>query len=142
MKTAALVGVVLSLAGCSSRDDEPEPCSMLHRDGAYLQSYDERPGGTCGAVTDQVVVIDRNSLNTLPPGCAFDANDRVSKDECQLTRNYTCPLDGAPGTVSVIAVTKESDGGAKLSGLFTATMRDGDGAFVCASTYDIMAVRQ
>jgi hypothetical protein len=143
MKTATLGILVLSLTACSGADkDAAEDCAGTHRNGTYLQSFRERSGGTCGAVSDQVIAFDSRNSGTLGDGCAFDADDTVSADQCKLTRSYTCPLDGAPGTVSIVAITTEHDGGAKVTGTFTSRIHDGDGALVCASTYDVSYVRQ
>ena len=114
---------------------------MSHRVGTYIQSFAERDGGSCGAIGDQVIVIGDNG-GALPDGCAFDGDDITSADECKLTRRYTCPLDGAPGTASFVAVSVEQAGGRKLTGTVTATMYDGGGALVCKSTYDVSAERQ
>lgn len=135
MKSAALAGVVVLLAGCSGGDDAPVPCSLAHRKGTYIQHFAERSGGTCGAVSDQLVEI--TTGGGVPPGCAYDADDKPSADECNLTRRYTCQLDGAPGTVSIVAITTEHDGGAKFDGILTSTIRNADGVVSCVSSYDV-----
>jgi len=139
MKSAALAGIVVLLAGCSGTD-APEPCSLAHRRGTYVQHFDERPNGTCGAVSDQIVEL--TTGGGVPPGCRYDADDKPSFDECNLTRRYTCPLDGAPGTVSIVAVTTERDGGASFDGVFTSTIRDADGTIQCVSSYDVTYTRR
>ena len=133
--------VVLLSVACSGADDSEASCSSAHRSGTYVAHFTERPAGTCGAITDQVVQLSPGEAS-LPAGCAFDAPDSVSSDECGLTRQYSCPLDGAPGTVSVVAFSKERDGGRSFTGTLTAKMYDGTGALACASTYDVTWSRQ
>lgn len=138
MRSAALVGVVLLLAGCSSHH-KAVPCDLAHRKGTYIQHFAERSGGSCGAVSDQIVEI--TTGGGVAPGCRYDADDKPSLDQCDLTRRYTCPLDGAPGTVSIVAITTEHDGGAKFDGIFTSTIRDAAGAIQCVSSYDVTYTR-
>jgi hypothetical protein len=127
--------------GGSGGDVSPtEGCDLAHRTGTYVQSFTERAGGNCGPLPDQVGVIE--DALALPVGCTLDKPDKASADQCDLTRAFTCPLDGAPGTVSTVAFTSESDGGATLAGLFTLRIYDGDGALVCLGTYDLVATRQ
>lgn len=140
MKKASLAGVVLLLTGCSGGNDEPTPCSLAHRKGTYVVHYDERANGTCGAISDALVQLTTGS--SVPPGCRYDAEDKPSRDECDLTRRYTCPLDGAPGEASYVAITTERDGGAKFDGIVTVTARDDGGAVICVSSYNVSFTRR
>jgi hypothetical protein len=129
------------LVGCSGGDDDkPVPCSGAHRNGTYLAHFTERPHGNCGPIADQIVQISPGP--NLPPGCAFDQTDTGSVDQCSLTRAYTCPLDGAPGTISIVGISKEQNGGASFVGTETAKVYDGNGALVCTSTYAVEWTRQ
>lgn len=130
------------LVGCSG-EDEPEPCDIAHRDGTYVQSFDERPGGTCGPLSDQVVAIDADAMSSstgVPLDCALDAPDELSADQCSVTRAYSCNFDGT--TVSFVGISKERDGGARLEGTVTGTVFSPDGSLSCRSTYDVLWVRQ
>jgi hypothetical protein len=141
MQIITFLGIGLFLAACSGSDsDGSEPCSGAHRSGTYVAHFTERAHGNCGPIADQVVQISTGP--NLPPGCAFDATDTGSVDQCTLTRAYTCPLDGAPGTISIVGVSKEEDGGARFVGTETARVYDGSGALVCSSTYDVVWARQ
>ncbi len=134
-----IFALLVLCSACSDGGDESEPCDLAHRRGTYVQSFDERSGGTCGAISDQIVEI--TTGGGVPPGCGYDADDKVSKDQCDLTRRYTCPLDGAPGTVSIVAITTEHDGGDRFTGIFTSTVRNEDGSIACVSSYDITYTR-
>jgi hypothetical protein len=137
-KSAVVMGVLL--AACSGSGDEPESCSLAHRKGTYVVHYDERANGSCGAISDQIAEI--TTGGGVPPGCGYDADDKPSADECDLTRKYTCPLDGVPGTVSIVAITTERDGGDRFDGIATTTIRDSDGVIQCVSTYDVTYTRR
>ena len=140
MKSAVLVGLVGLFAGCSS-DDESPPCSLAHREGTYLAHFTEHADGTCGAISDQVVVLN-GEKTPLPSGCAFVLNEGVTTDKCSLTRYYKCPLDGMPGSGSFIAVSAERDGGAKLTGTLNVNRFDDVGMLTCVSTYEATYTRQ
>ena len=132
MAKALWAGVVLLIAGCSS--DDAEPCSLAHRMGAYVQHFAERANGNCGEISDQIVEL--TTGGGVPPGCGYDADDKPSADECTLTRRYTCPLENG-GTVGIVAITTEHDGGETFDGVFTSTVRDQAGALACVSSYDV-----
>jgi hypothetical protein len=131
--------VVLLASGCSSKDDAPS-CDLAHRVGTYVQHTTERAGGTCGILADQVVRVD--NPGGLPPGCTKDAADSASGDRCEYDRSYTCETTNPAGAVSIVATTTEHDGGAKLTGVLSMTIRDDTGAFVCSSAYDVVFTRQ
>jgi hypothetical protein len=133
------MGVVLSLAACSG-SDEGEPCDLAHRDGTYLLRYQARDGANCGELPDTVVRLDADA--PLSPECSLDAPDDVSGDQCDFTRSFTCATADPDGTVQGVAITKERGGGAQLVGLYTVTIRDAAGEYVCSGTYDMSAVRQ
>jgi hypothetical protein len=132
--------LVLPLALACSGSDEAEPCDVAHRNGTYLQSFRERPGGTCGPLSDQVTVL--SGLEGPGGSCVLDAPDQVSSDQCKLTRQLSCVTDGVDGSQSAVAVSTEKDSGDRIEGTFTIRVFDGGGALVCASTYDTVAVRQ
>lgn len=138
MRSAALVGVVLLLAGCSK--DKPVACDLAHRTGTYVQHLVERAGGSCGIVADTVVRTD--NPGGLPPGCTKDAADSASTDRCRYDRSYTCTVADPAGTISVVGTTTEHNGGATLTGVLSMTIKDNTGAFVCASAYDATFTRQ
>jgi hypothetical protein len=142
MKSAILAGMVLFSIGCSGGDDaKPVPCSGAHRTGTFIAHFVERAGGTCGHITDTVTKLDSTS-GQLAPGCMFDDTDTGSVDQCSLTRAITCPLDGVPGTVSLVAVSTEHDGGKSFTGTTTSRIYDGNGTLQCVSTYDVTWTRQ
>jgi hypothetical protein len=127
------------LVGCSSKNDPP-PCDLAHRIGTYLEHTVERAGGTCGILPDQVVRTD--NPGGLPPGCTKDAADSASRDRCEYDRSYTCITTSPDAATSVVGTTTEHNGGATLTGVLSLTIRDGNGAFVCASAYDVTFTRQ
>lgn len=142
MKTA-LLGILVLLSAACSGSDEGEACDVAHRDGTYLQTFEERAGGTCGALADQVVVVDADAMSSntgVPLDCALDSPDELSADQCSITKVYTCAFDTQ--TISFVGITTERDGGKRLTGTVTATAFDLDGALVCRSTYDVAFVRQ
>jgi hypothetical protein len=96
--------------------------------------------GTCGPVPDGVT-RQNPTLNSIGNGCALDADDDLSADKCSLSRSATCPTDDG-GTISLVGVVKEQDGGAKLTGLLTVTLRNEAGSAVCMGTYDATYTRQ
>ena len=143
MPRLPILAVVLISTGCSGGDDKPEPCSLAHRDGTYLQSFTEHPGGTCGPLQDQIVKLDASAgtaMTGVPINCALDSADEVSSDQCKLTRAYTCM--NSTGSGSVVAISTEQDGGATITGTSTTTLFDLNGMVRCRSTYDIRFVRQ
>lgn len=139
MKTPILnLVVLLSLGtGACSDDAGAVDCSKAHRSGTFLAKFTEREGGSCGPIPETVARLD---ADTLLEGCELDAPDDWSADECTLTRSYTCPLDGAPGSASFVAVSHESADG--FEGTSTARVYDTAGALVCTSTYDVTWTRQ
>ena len=141
MPRLPILAVVLISTACSGGDDKPDvPCSGAHRTGTYIAHFVERAGGTCGPITDAVTKLDNSGA--LPPGCSFDDADTGSADRCTLTRSITCPLDGVPGTVSLVAVSTEHDGGKTFTGTTTSRIKDADGRLQCVSTYDCTWSRQ
>lgn len=139
MKSAALAGIVVLLAGCSG-GDKAAPCDLAHRIGTYVEHVVERAGGSCGIIPDQVVRTD--NPGGLPPGCTKDAADSASSDRCNYDRSYTCVTTNPDAATSVVATTTEHNGGATLTGVLSLTIRDGAGAFVCSSAYDVTFTRQ
>lgn len=136
-----LIPFLVVLVGCSGAD-EGEPCDLAHRDGTYVQSFSERDGGTCGELSDQVVILSdgMGSTSGVPQNCAEDAPSELSADQCSLTRAYSCEFDGT--IVSFVGVTTERDGGARLVGTVTSTVFNPDGSMSCRSTYDVTFTRQ
>jgi hypothetical protein len=142
MKRTTLAMMVVLLGGCSG-EDEPEPCSLSHRDGAYVQTFRERSGGSCGPLQDQVVILDAKAMTAnsgVPLDCALDADDQISADQCKVTRAYTCAIP--TGSVSFVGLAEEQDGGARITGTVTTTLFDASGALKCRSTYDVTYTRQ
>lgn len=137
MRITLFLGAVILSTGCSG--DDAEPCDLAHREGTYLAQYRTR-SGDCGALPDAVIRLDANG--ELTPTCALDAPDDVSADQCSLTRSLTCAVENPDGTIQGVVITHERDGGARFEGLYTITIRDGAGAYVCGGTYDVTATRQ
>lgn len=132
-----ILGLVVVLTACSGSDEEP--CDLSHRDGTYLAQYNNR-SGDCGALPDVVVRLDADAGPA--DGCSLDLPDDISADRCTLTRSFTCIVKQPDGTIQGVMVTHERDGGASFDGLYTLTIRDGSGAYVCSGTYDVIATRQ
>lgn len=140
----AILGLVLLsgvLAGGCSGSDGSVQCAQTDRAGAYLAHYSERANGTCGAIPDTVLRF--SGSTAASPGCAFDAPDSWSTDQCTLERSISCAIPGTNQTLTGVASTHETEsGGAKISGVETITIYDVNGAFLCTSTYDLTATRQ
>lgn len=137
MKTVVVIGVLLT--ACSGTDNEDTGCELAHRSGTYLVHYTEHSNGDCGALPDEVARVD--DALALAPGCTLDAADDVSADACQLSRSFTCA--GKDGSRLVVqSTTRERDGGATLTGVFSTQLLDSSGGYVCSSAYDLRYTRQ
>lgn len=138
MTRALSSAVVLLAVGCSS-EDVTQACALEHRNGTYLLHLTVRDGN-CPPVPDSVNRMGP-TLNSAGNDCALDVDDDLSDDECSLTRSATCPSDDG-GSASTVSVTTEHDGGAKVTGLITVTLRNDSGEVVCTGTYDATFTRQ
>lgn len=140
----AIGGMVLFLAACSgSEGSEAEECDLANREGTYLRTYVEHSMGSCGPLRSELVVI-KGSFLGIPEGCALDEPSRASADGCESTTSFTCPFedDGPATTSSFVSSIRESDGGARVTGVLQARFHDDAGALVCASIYDVFYERQ
>jgi hypothetical protein len=134
---------LLLLASCGSEDDEPFTCSQSDRAGTYLMHLDERPNGTCGPASDELVRLDGSG--GIGDTCAFDAPDTWSADQCRLDRSITC-CDGGFCTTVVGFTEQQDETGSEISGVLTLRIQEiglsGTVIDGCASTYDVTAARQ
>lgn len=139
--TRFILGLGLLVCACGSSDDAVQ-CSKTDRTGTYVAHFAERADGSCGAIPDTVLRFDGSS-GALAAGCVLDAPDVWSSDQCKLDRSMSCAIAGTDQTLSIVASTHQLDSdGIKIAGVESVTAYDGNGAFVCASTYDLTATRQ
>ena len=126
----ALVAV-LALVGCASSVSVPAPANdgpCTDRSGAYLARWVERSGGTCGPLSDSVVLVkpgnvldDPNCKGTL----TADANN------CKAHGTVTC-TGGVTETLTCNFAADASNGSCVISV---------DGGR-CFSTYDVTLTKQ
>lgn len=137
MTRVALIGVLL--AGCSDDGGGAQPCDLAHRNGTFVAHAEERAGGDCGSLPDEVVRV--NDPGGLGPGCVKDLPDDASPDRCRYDRSYTCTADDG-SQASFDVTTSETDGGDRFSGVLAVTLLDPNGDYVCASAYNVTYTRQ
>lgn len=113
---ALLAAAVLVLAGCAPSG----PCAP--RTGTYVAHYEQRPGGTCGTLTDVVVM----GGDDIGPGCT--GTSTPSADNCVVDFSEMC-TDSA-GTFHFTGESMWSTDG--NSGEAVVTYSES-----CVSTYDI-----
>ena len=134
---AAVGTAVLCQAACGG--DDPG-CDIGDRQGVYLQQMTQRPGGTCGAVPDEVIDVRSGGASESAMACQERVPDELSDASCQLTRSLSCSVPGG-GTTTILAVTTDIYGdGSVFEGTMTVTVVDpvyGD----CRSTYDLRMER-
>jgi hypothetical protein len=125
-----LLGLVASV-GC---DTECEPLV-----GSYLVEFDERDGGTCGEITDTLVIVSPD--DEVAPGCSF--SQTTSGDQCTLETEAVCEDASTASTSTVTRVLTSAPDGATAEGIASLRVADtSTGDTICVSTYDIRAERQ
>lgn len=132
----AVVGVV----GCSSDDSSggssgvPNEVNACATKGAtYLVHQEERPGGTCGAIPDQIVNIDDPSIT------AFTC-ESVTQENC-VARGTACKTHEKGCDVTNTYMTTFAADGSSAESVETYNISCSDGSY-CTSTYDAAMTRQ
>ncbi len=124
--------LLLALTGCSSSQSNEgsggSAPSCAARTGNYLAHFVERPGGSCGQITDAVAPAGEH-----PAGC--QGTDQPSADNCSIDVNQTCPLQDG-GTLEETGTSHWSVDGSKGTAVITITRKPAAGAS-CTSTYDV-----
>lgn len=136
LPTLLTLSTVFTLAGCGFE------CALEERQGTYLMSLEESPGGTCGPVSDMVVVLN-DEASSFGVGCVIESQS-ISEDQCQLHSQITCVDSGNRLVTEVSGTTlQEAAGADQLSGVMTFHFRDLDtGVSLCTSTYNVVYLRQ
>ena len=120
-------------------------CDERDRIGTYLLTWDERTGD-CGPVDEGISRITGATSGTSPSGasqCQITDPPFLSDDRCTLTNSVACvTVDGL--VLEGLGVTTQQDSGSnRITGIFDVSIRDqSTGALLCASTYDVVYVRQ
>jgi hypothetical protein len=146
MKTSGAVLAGVLLVACGSDAGTPGTdftCdSSQDRSGVYLVHSVERPGGTCGALTDGLTRFDGGmAVQQSDTQCEALVPTTVTDSGCTFANSLRCA--GTDGSVSdVTGTTTQLDAsGAKLDGIFSETVTLADG-YSCSSTYDVTYTRQ
>lgn len=133
---AAIVGVV----GCSSDESGsgsagvPNQLNECATKGAtYFAHHEERPGGTCGQVPDQVV-------NTDDPGITASTCASVTQENC-VARGTSCKSFEKGCEITLTYMTKFTADGSSATSVGTYNISCSDGSY-CTSTYDVTMTRQ
>lgn len=127
------------LCACGGDSGGEVTCSRADRIGTYLMTFAER-SGNCGPSPDQLVRLDPDA--PLDPTCEIAAPDVWSADECQLERSVTCVTPDDLHVSGVMVSEQRDSDGEHITAIYSVTVRDGSGAALCQSTYDVDAVRQ
>jgi hypothetical protein len=142
MKRLPFVLAVLVLSACGADDFE---CDVAALDGAYLITYSERGGGTCGQLSDQVALFASGEAVSDPGNSEETCTDDYippSTDACVDRGSTTCTdVDGYSFHIEG-QMTQKTDSGSRYEGLATFSVFDPDGRVECISTYNMKAVRQ
>lgn len=140
MKTIEVVSFVLlsALLGCSSTTSPGKPftaCTIGSLTGTWRVTYVETDGN-CGKVADETVVLSSAATPGAPgtPACTIAAN-QVSPDHCRIDLDFTCTLNGAPGTQRWIGATRQVSA-TELSSSLTLTVTS-PSLGSCRSTYAV-----
>lgn len=139
MQKMTLAMMVLLLGGCSGGDDEPA-CNVMHREGTYLMHATAKAGATCATPPDHITRFSASDAEMAGEGCMYDEPNSWSADECSLTESTTCEL--SDGTLSLVGISHERDGGNKVTGTVSIQVHDVTGELVCSGTYDVTWTRQ
>jgi hypothetical protein len=116
----------------STSTDEANPCATAG--ATYLETSTEEAGGTCGAVSPQIITISQDGTLATSETCTtiMQTSCTAQDSGCVTTSNgVTC--------TSTTDVTFASDG-SSASGLITLSCTEG--ATSCVSTYNVSIQRQ
>ena len=131
----------VALVGCGSGGNngggetttQANPCATPG--ATYLLHAEERRGGTCGPLADEIVNIGSDGTLPGPPATC----DAITQDGC-TARNTNCTQTANGVTCSTTSSVTFSEDGKSASGLITLRCRDSAGG--CTSTYAVTAKRQ
>lgn len=125
---------------CGGGDDECGGPS-----GRYLVRYQEVPGGTCGALSDEVV--DETFALLSAPELPCVGSVSYTEDLCGVVFDFTCPeplISDTAQSQSIGSMTWATSG-ESADGSFQASIRDGVGTgastLICSSDYDFTMER-
>jgi hypothetical protein len=139
MKSIGVGLFVLStgLVACSSSSSSKPftACTIGSLTGTWRVTYVET-NGTCGKVADETVVLSATTTPGAPgmPTCMIAAAD-ISADHCRIDLDFTCPLNGAPGSQRWIGATHQVSATELTSSLTLTVTSPTLGA--CRSTYAV-----
>lgn len=112
------------------------PSRCAQRIGTYFQSIAERRGGTCGRVEDDAIFVAEQPLVAAPCIGAIE----YSPDNCDVTYRQECPT-GSGNTLLVAGKMHWTADGSAGAGHEERSVRTGDAAPFCVSTYETTASR-
>lgn len=133
------VSLMVALLVVSACGGEPEQCETPR--GTYLVEYDERPGGTCGAAADTLVVLDNLELADVE---CDPISQKESADQCRGDFDQSCDyLSDNVRMRQTGYIEIQDEKGNRLEGVFSVQVRrlDNNNA-ICSSTYDITLTKQ
>lgn len=103
-------------------------------------TYQQQPGGTCGAMAARVLAAESHRSGPLEEPCAGEM--RWSVDYCSASLEATCPAAefGMGYTSKQYAASRYSADGSAWRGTLEFSVFDPSGELVCRSTYDVDAL--
>lgn len=109
--------------------------------GTYVRHEVERPGGTCGTLSDQVEFVDSTKPGSVGTGCA--GSIALSSDQCTETPAFSCNRtdNAGPFTDTYKGSVTWSKDGASALGVLERDVVYASGA-ACTSLYDVSLARQ
>lgn len=138
MKSIFLCSILLMVGGCSSSSDNlsitvlANPCAT--KGATYLESFSEEPGGTCGAISDQIVNIGQDGTLTQSVSCK-----RITQTGC-TAQDTGCSFTSDGLTCTVNTDITFAEDGSSSSGLESTNCQSS--TYSCSSTYQVSGVRQ
>jgi hypothetical protein len=138
---ATAIAVTLGAVACGGGSDDASdggPCAQ--RAGTYLSQFSER-SGNCGPIPEQ---LDTLTEQPTEPPAPCQGTIAYSADNCEVTSFGVCPEEGlGPGWTSELDSAADWNSSATQgTALMQFVVKDGSGAIVCQSTYDVALSKQ
>lgn len=117
----------------------PAGSACAARKGTYLVQYNET-SGTCGKLTDQVLVINDEVVAKEVSKCT--GGSEASSDNCDIEVDETCPVTDRAANVRTKGKVTWSNDGRVGSGLLQFIVSDQEPGVSCTGVYKVVYVRQ
>jgi hypothetical protein len=134
-----LIAFVVACSGSEPEEERFTDCALDDRVGTWRFSATEEPGGTCGPIASQLVVIDDPLV--VIDGCTLDRPDWLSSNECELRRSFTCDTGDVCGPEVYVSITRQQSED-RVTGTFSLSGPCTEDLSVCSSIYAVRYERE